>query len=87
MSNKPKIRFTGFTDAWEQRKFENIFSVSQGLQIPISDRYTEYDENRYFYITNEFLKNDCEKAYYIESPPESVICDEEDILMTAKSIF
>lgn len=78
----PEIRFPGFTDAWEQRKFGDIFSVSQGLQIPIKDRFTEDGENRYFYITNEFLKDSCAETYYIEAPSESVICDEEDILMT-----
>ena len=82
MSSIPKIRFKGFTDDWEQRKFGDIFSVSQGLQIPIKDRFIEDGENRYFYITNEFLKDSCAEAYYIESPSESVICDEEDILMT-----
>ena len=25
MSNTPQIRFAGFTDAWEQRKFKNTF--------------------------------------------------------------
>ena len=80
--NVPEIRFSGFTDVWEQRKFGEIFSVSQGLQIPISERFTENGENRYFYITNEFLKDNCEEAYYIESPSDSVICNEDDILMT-----
>ena len=82
MSNTPTIRFKGFSDDWELRKFEDIFSVSQGLQIPIKDRFTEDGNNRYFYITNEFLKDSCSETYYIESPSESVICDEEDILMT-----
>ena len=81
-SDIPEIRFPGFTDSWEHRKFGDIFSVSQGLQIPIKDRFTEDGENRYFYITNEFLKDSCAETYYIEAPSESVICDEEDILMT-----
>jgi type I restriction enzyme S subunit len=79
---KPDIRFTGFTDDWEQRKFKKIFSVSQGLQIPVAERYTEPGVNRYFYITNEFLKENCTEEYYIESPSGNVLCDEEDILMT-----
>ena len=79
---KPDIRFKGFTDDWEQRKFKKIFSVSQGLQIPVAERYTEPGVNRYFYITNEFLKENCTEEYYIESPSGNVLCDEEDILMT-----
>jgi type I restriction enzyme S subunit len=71
-----------FILAWEQRKFEDIFNVSQGLQIPISERCLESGYNRFFYITNEFLKENCETTYYIENPSANVICDEEDILMT-----
>ncbi len=81
-NNRPQIRFKGFTNAWEQCKFEDIFKVSQGLQIPISKRFLEPGENRYFYITNEFLKDSCDVSYYIENPSESVLCDDEDILMT-----
>lgn len=82
MANIPIIRFRGFTDNWEQRKFEEIFKLYQGLQISLSERFTEPGINRYFYITNEFLKDTCEEAYYIESPSENVVCNEEDILMT-----
>lgn len=78
----PHVRFPGFGGPWQKRKFEDIFTVSQGLQIPISERYMEPGANRYFYITNEFLKEDCKEAYYIENPSKSVVCDEEDILMT-----
>lgn len=78
----PELRFPGFTDPWEQRKFEDIFKLSQGLQIPISQRFLTEGENKYFYITNEFLKSTCDEKYYIENPPQSVICNQEDILMT-----
>ena len=30
-SNKPKIRFDGFTDAWEQRKLEEVITVGNGM--------------------------------------------------------
>ena len=56
--------------------------MSQGLQIPISQRFLTEGENKYFYITNEFLKSTCDEKYYIENPPKSVICNKEDILMT-----
>ena len=67
---------------WEEKKFKDFTKINQGLQIPISERYTTEGENRYFYITNEFLKSDSETKYYIENPSESVICYEDDILMT-----
>lgn len=67
---------------WEEKKFKDFTKINQGLQIPISERYTTEGDNRYFYITNEFLKSDSETKYYIENPSESVICYEDDILMT-----
>ena len=33
-SNVPEIRFTGFTDAWEQRKVSNLFKVARGYVLP-----------------------------------------------------
>ncbi|SHS04634.1 EcoKI restriction-modification system protein HsdS [Mycobacteroides abscessus subsp. abscessus] len=80
--NTPKLRFKGFTDSWETKKIKDIATVNQGLQIPISDRHYENGENRFFYITNEFLKPSSKVKYYIENPPKSVLCNEEDILMT-----
>lgn len=79
---EPKLRFPEFTDDWKQYKFGDIFTVSQGLQIPIDKRFLEDGENRFFYITNEFLKDTCSTAYYIENPSPSVLCNNEDILMT-----
>jgi len=32
--------------------------------------------------SNEFLKENSDKVFYIKNPPESVVCDEKDILMT-----
>ena len=80
----PKRRFKEFIDdgPWEEKKFKQIFEVSQGLQIAISKRFLKPGKNRFFYITNEFLKNDYERKYYIYSPPENVICNRDDILMT-----
>jgi|GEM_PF-2726733 len=78
----PEIRFVGFADAWEQRRFKDFTKLSQGLQIAISERYVEPDENRLFYITNEFLNPSSDRKYYIENPSESVIANLDDILMT-----
>lgn len=80
--NVPELRFPEFTEPWEQRKFEEIFTISQGLQIAITERFLEAGEKRFFYITNEFLKSNCEEKYYIYNPSVNVICNKEDILMT-----
>ncbi|WP_276391900.1 restriction endonuclease subunit S [Eudoraea chungangensis] len=82
VNNHPKLRFTEFSDSWKSKKFKELTKINQGLQIPISDRYLDEVDDSYFYITNEFLKENSEKKYFIKNPPESVICDESDILMT-----
>lgn len=70
---------------WEVGKFNKFFKVNQGLQIPILKRFKEQGENRYVYITNEFINNEktgVKEKYFIEDPSENVICTEDDILMT-----
>lgn len=78
----PKIRFNIYRKRWKKKKFKDFTKLSQGLQIAISDRFTEDAETRHFYITNEFLNPNSRKKYYIESPSENVICTVDDILMT-----
>ncbi len=82
MIKVPDYRFKNYADHWEQRKFKEYTKLSQGLQIAIADRFLEDGENRYFYITNEFLNPNSDKKYYIESPSKNVICSKRDILMT-----
>ncbi|NDP21984.1 MAG: restriction endonuclease subunit S [Paludibacter sp.] len=78
----PQLRFPEFRGAWEEKSLKEIVKINQGLQIPISDRLTEQIENSYFYITNEFLKANSEKKYFVKNPNQSVLCTKEDILMT-----
>ncbi|WP_282674023.1 restriction endonuclease subunit S [Lactococcus cremoris] len=78
----PELRFAGFADDWEERKFSDFTKLSQGLQIAISDRFTEAGPNKEFYITNEFLNPNNTKKYYIENPSKNVIANKNDILMT-----
>lgn len=81
-NNVPRIRFDYFKEEWDEKRFKDFTKLSQGLQIAISSRFLEGGENRYFYITNEFLNPNSTKKYYIESPSENVICTVDDILMT-----
>ena len=74
--------FKNLPSGWRVVRFGEICNVKQGLQIPISERFCENAQNRYFYITNEFLKEKSEVKYYIENPPEGTICFCDDILMT-----
>lgn len=84
MKNIPKLRFPQFVNSgeWIEKTLKDLTKINQGLQIPISERYTEKVENSYFYITNEFLKENSTNKYFIKNPPESVICYTDDILMT-----
>lgn len=70
-----------FDNIYNTVTMKDICTVNQGLQIPISKRKKEKGENRYFYITVQFLKGN-EERYYIENPSESVICNIDDILIT-----
>ncbi|MCB4808575.1 restriction endonuclease subunit S [Tamlana sp. 62-3] len=78
----PQLRFKEFDGEWNEKTLKEVTKINQGLQIAIADRYLEPIENAHFYITNEFLKEGSTKKYYILNPPESVLCEEKDILMT-----
>jgi type I restriction enzyme S subunit len=65
----------------EYVKLSEVCNVNQGLQIAIDKRYKEPAKNRYFYITVQFLKDGHLEKYYVESPPSSSICNEEDIIV------
>ena len=62
-------------------KLKELCDVNQGLQIPIEERFTENAPNRYFYITVQFLKTSHTNKFYVENPPSSSICNEDDILI------
>lgn len=78
----PLLRFPEFKGDWESDIMKSICKINQGLQIAIADRLKEQEEGAYFYITNEFLKENSKSSYYIKNPPQSVLCTEDDILMT-----
>lgn len=78
----PKLRFKEFDGDWCISPLKNLCKINQGLQIAIEERFLEDAENRFFYITNEFLRDGAKKSYFIENPPISVRCKSEDILMT-----
>lgn len=81
-TNTPELRFPEFKNDWIEKSFGDFTKTNQGLQIAISNRETQYKEGYYFYITNEFLKPNSKIKYYIKNPPNSVIANKDDILMT-----
>jgi type I restriction enzyme S subunit len=78
----PKLRFSEFEGVWERKDFKEVVKINQGLQIAISERLLKPKKGALFYITNEFLNPKSDKRFYIENASESVICNEDDILMT-----
>lgn len=81
-NNIPQIRFSVFSGEWEENQLIDLTNINQGLQIAISNRFTEKIDGSYFYITNEFLKESSNIKYFILNPPESVLCTKDDVLMT-----
>jgi len=66
---------------WEVKRFKDISTVNQGLQIPISKRLKMKKGKSKIYITLQLLAGSKE-VEYIESPPRSVCCNKEDVLLT-----
>lgn len=66
---------------WKMNTFGDICTVRQGLQIPISKRLMEYEEDCYEYITVAYLHGGKEREY-IKSPKATVVCTKDDVLMT-----
>lgn len=88
LDNLVKARFVelfGYPDTnkkgWKKNTFGDICIVRQGLQIPISKRLKEYQDDCYEYITVQYLHGGKEREY-IKSPKSNVICTKDDILMT-----
>ena len=55
-SNIPEIRFTGFTEAWEQRKLGEVFCITMG-QSPSSANYTSNSDDYVLVQGNADLQN------------------------------
>lgn len=66
---------------WREMRMSDVCKINQGLQIPISERHTEPGTNRHRYITIQAINNP-EVQEYIQNPQRSVICTQDDILMT-----
>lgn len=67
---------------WSCMELKELVTVCQGLQIPISERYTEnFQGHMYQYITVDYLNNG-NNEYYVKKQKDSVHCSIKDILMT-----
>ena len=67
--------------AWEILDLKKFCKPRQGLQIPITDRFTEPNHNRLPYITVKSVHSG-KFEEYIENPTQRVVCNEDDVLFT-----
>ena len=76
----PEIRFAGFTDAWEQRKLEDVVGVYDGThQTP------NYQDHGVMFVSVEDIQTLTSEKYISEEDYEknySVVPEQGDILMT-----
>lgn len=68
-------------ESWDIKPFRRICSVNQGLQIAQSERFYEPIDTRLEYITIKSIHNKNAAREYIENPPKSVVCHQNDILL------
>ena len=59
---KPRIRFKGFSDAWEQRKFEDLYSYASEGGTPDTNNFSFYKDG-----TIPFVKIEDTENKYIDS--------------------
>ena len=64
----PAIRFKGFTDDWEQRRFGDSFKLSQGLQVPIEEQLLIQEENTEQFIRIVDVTQNEEPPRYVYNP-------------------
>ena len=84
-SNIPEVRFKGFTDAWEQRKFENIFDYERpDKYIVDSDKYLENGKIPVLTANKAFILGYTNEEKTYKNEKESIIFD--DFTLYAKFV-
>ena len=76
-SNVPEIRFKGFTEAWEQRKFSNIFEYERpDKYIVNSDEYVEISKTPVLTANKAFILGYTLENNVYKKEKESIIFDD-----------
>ncbi|MBM6956435.1 restriction endonuclease subunit S [Ligilactobacillus salivarius] len=60
----PEVRFPGFTDAWEQRKISDIFTIMRGQVLATTDTSEIRTKEMCFPVYSSQTKNDGLMGYY-----------------------
>lgn len=64
MANKPKIRFKGFDDAWEQRKVSELFRVTRGYVLAATQTETTKTDEKPYPVYSSQTKDKGLMGYY-----------------------
>ena len=85
MDNKkngiPKLRFPGFTGAWEQRKLGDVATFKQGVQVGLEKQYTEKAPGRERFIRIVDYTQKTEDIRYIDKIPNANYVDKNDVVV------
>ena len=79
MTKKPSYRFVGFEDEWKEVKLGEVYSFSQGQQVPVEEQFEQINENRIRFIRIVDLTNKGEEMRYIEFKSSTGRVYEKDI--------
>ncbi|MDY6295234.1 MAG: restriction endonuclease subunit S [Schwartzia succinivorans] len=80
--NTPNIRFKGFAEAWEQRKFEDYYKMLSGYAF----KYQDYCENGVPLINGESIQHGKIDDHNLNNLPSSFVNDYPDFVLHEKDI-
>lgn len=60
----PEIRFSGFTDDWEQRKVSEMFKVTRGYVLPVTETSEEANNEMLYPVYSSQTKDNGLMGYY-----------------------
>ena len=79
MTKQPSYRFAGFKDEWKEVKLGEVYSFSQGQQVPVEEQFKQINDNRIRFIRIVDLTNKDEEKRYIEFKSSTGRVYEKDI--------
>ncbi|MCR4792533.1 MAG: restriction endonuclease subunit S [Lachnospiraceae bacterium] len=73
VKNVPKLRFPGFTDAWEQRKVQDIYKITRGYVLAAPETAETSSEEMPYPVYSSQTKNNGLMGYYKDYLYENAI--------------
>ncbi|MFV8346204.1 restriction endonuclease subunit S [Flavobacterium sp. ZB4P13] len=78
----PQLRFQEFDGEWKNRSMRDFTKINQDSKFQFQKDSMKNRMIIVFILPMNFLRKDSAKSYFIKNPSASVICYEDDILMT-----